>query len=95
MDPLGYMHICQGISIGNLFHTPLREICENYDPDSHPIVGPLLEGGPVEIVRRYRLTHREQYADACHLCYEARKDLRDQFPEILIPDQVYGIFEEG
>ena len=95
LDPLGYLHICQGISIGNLFHEPLREICENYDPDSHPIVSPLLEGGPVEIVRRNRLTHREQYADACHLCYEARKDLRDQFPEILIPDQVYGIFEEG
>lgn len=95
LDPLGYLHICQGISIGNLFHKPLREICEDFDPESHPIVGPLLEGGPVELVRRYGLTHREQYADACHLCYEARKDLRDQFPEIVTPDQVYGVFEEG
>ncbi len=95
LDPLGYLHICQGISIGNLFHKPLREICESYDPESHPIIGPLLEEGPVEIVRRYGLAHREQYADACHLCYEVRKDLRDKFPEVLLPDQVYGIYEEG
>jgi len=95
LDPLGNLHICQGISIGNLFHKPLREICEDYEPESHPIVGPLLEGGPVEIVRRYGLTHHEVYADACHLCYEARVELRDQFSEILTPDQVYGIFDEG
>lgn len=95
LDPLGYLHICQGISIGNLFQKPLREICEEYDPESHPIVRPLLDGGPVEIVRRYGLTHHEAYADACHLCYEARVELRNQFPEILTPDQVYGIFDDG
>src|SRR3990172_13273311 len=49
VDPLGNVHICQGIAIGNLFRTPLKEICETYDPDAHPIVGPLLRGGPVEL----------------------------------------------
>lgn len=93
VDPFGNLHICQGISLGNLFHTPLKEICETYDPDSHPITGPLLEGGPVALVRHYALPHEESYADACHLCSEARRALRAQFPEILTPDQVYGVVE--
>ncbi len=94
VDPFGNLHICQGISIGNLFRTPLKEICETYDPDSHPIVGPLLKGGPAELVCCYGLSHAETYADACHLCYEARRALRKQFPEILGPDQMYGVLKE-
>jgi hypothetical protein len=94
VDPLGNLHICQGISIGNLFRTPLKEICKAYNPDSHPIIGPLLEGGPVELVRRYGLSHEETYADACHLCYEARRALRSRFSETLGPDQMYGTVEE-
>lgn len=93
VDPFGNLHICQGISLGNLFHRPLREICETYDPDSHPITGPLLEGGPVELVQRYELPHEERYADACHLCCEACRTLRRRFPEILVPDQMYGVVE--
>ena len=91
VDPFGNLHICQGIVIGNLFQTPLKEICERYDPDRHPIVGPLLRGGPIGLVNDYRVPHRDAYADACHLCYEARRDLRDRFPEILKPDQMYGV----
>jgi hypothetical protein len=94
VDPLGKLHICQGISIGNLFRSPLKEICETYDPDSHPIIGPLLEGGPVELVRRYGLPHEETYADACHLCYQGRHILRRRFAETLGPDQMYGALEE-
>jgi MoaA/NifB/PqqE/SkfB family radical SAM enzyme len=93
VDPYGNLHICQGISLGNLFNTPLSEICDTYDPKSHPITGPLLEGGPVELVRRYELPHEERYADACHLCCEACRALRERFPEILMPDQMYGVFE--
>lgn len=90
VDPFGNLHICQGISLGNLFEKPLGEICETYDPDSHPITAPLLDGGPAELLRRYDLPHEERYADACHLCYEARRTLRRRFPEILGPDQMYG-----
>jgi MoaA/NifB/PqqE/SkfB family radical SAM enzyme len=93
VDPFGHLHICQGISIGNLFEKPLNEICETYEPDSHPIIGPLLEGGPAELVRRYGLPHDVTYADACHLCDTARRALRDRFPEILGPDQMYGVPE--
>ncbi len=91
VDPFGNLHICQGIVIGNLFRTSLKEICEKYDPDAHPITGPLLRGGPIELVQCYGLPHREKYADACHLCYEARRTLRKQFPAELTPDQMYGV----
>ena len=80
MDPLGYVHVCQGVTIGNLFQQPLKEICEAYDPESHPICGPLLDGGPAALVTEYGLPHREAYADACHLCYEARLGLRSRVP---------------
>lgn len=91
LDPLGNIHICQGISIGNVFETPLKEICENYNADSHPICGPLLSGGPAALVSEYNLTPESNYADACHLCYQARTQLRARFPEILHPDQMYGV----
>jgi MoaA/NifB/PqqE/SkfB family radical SAM enzyme len=93
VDPFGEIHICQGISLGNVLQssTPLREICETYDPDTHPITGPLLTGGPAELVRRFESPHDEAYADACHLCYETRRSLRERFPGILRPDQMYGV----
>jgi MoaA/NifB/PqqE/SkfB family radical SAM enzyme len=91
VDPFGNVHACHGISLGNVFETPLRKICAGYDPDRHPITGPLLEGGPVALARRYRVEHEEGYADACHLCDATRRALRGRFPDILTPDQVYGI----
>jgi organic radical activating enzyme len=94
VDPLGNMHICQGISLGNLFQTPLRMICEQYIPDSHPISGPLLHGGPVELARKYAIPCSDGYADACHLCFEVRRSLRGRFPDILMPDQMYGVMDE-
>jgi hypothetical protein len=92
LDPLGYLQICQGINIGNLFERPLVEICAEYDPDQHPITGPLLSGGPAELVQRYELPLEDEYADACHLCYNARLLLRERFAEQLGPDQVYGSY---
>jgi MoaA/NifB/PqqE/SkfB family radical SAM enzyme len=92
LDPLGYIHICQGISVGNILQSPLKEIWEAYDPDRHPVTGPLNRGGPVELCRVYELPHDSYYADVCHLCYRLRETLRQQFPEILAPDQVYGLF---
>lgn len=91
VDPPGNLHVCQGITIGNLFRTPLKELIRQYDPDADPIIGPLLSGGPVELVTRYGVPHTLTYADACHLCYESRRWLRPQFPAILQPDSMYGI----
>lgn len=91
LDPLGNLHICQGISIGNLFKQPLKEIWAEYDPEGHPITGPLLRGGPAELARGYDVSMAEEYADACHLCYATRISLRERFPAHLLPDQMYGV----
>jgi hypothetical protein len=90
VDPFGYLHICQGISIGNLLERPLAGIVADFRPEEHPVIGPLLDGGPAEIVRRYGLAHEDGYADHCHLCYASRRALRSRFPDVLTPDQMYG-----
>jgi len=90
VDSFGNLHICQGISIGNLLERSLTDIMGEYDADKHPIVGPLLAGGPAEIVRRYGFAHENGYADHCHLCYKSRCALRERFPAELTPDQMYG-----
>ncbi|MDH3612167.1 MAG: hypothetical protein OES10_02720 [Gammaproteobacteria bacterium] len=90
VDPFGNLHICQGISIGNLLQRTLTDIMAEYDADDHPIVGPLVAGGPAEIVRRYDLAHEDGYADHCHLCYKSRCALRERLPDVLTPDQMYG-----
>jgi len=76
--------------MGNLFERPLIEIVATYDPQAQPIVGPLLAGGPAALVERYQLPHEETYVDACHLCYTLRDALRERFPEVLGPGQMYG-----
>lgn len=93
VDPMGYLHICQGISIGNLYQDSLKEICAGYDPQAHPITDPLLTGGPAELADRYQVPRAEAYADACHLCYTTRTALRSRFPEYLLPDQMYGAYQ--
>ncbi len=93
LDPFGNLHVCQGISVANLFETPLKDICQQYDPEAHPIVEPLLHGGPAELARRYHSPDQERYADACHLCYQTRRDIRDQFPHILTPEHMYTVVE--
>jgi len=90
LDPMGNLHLCQGLLLGNLFERPLREIIRSYRPQAHPIVGPLLRGGPAELVRRYDVPHADGYADACHLCFSARRTLRGRFPAELGPDPMYG-----
>ena len=93
LDPLGNLHICQGLVIGNVFEKPLKQICAEYDADSHPICGLLHSGGPAALVTEYNLEHASHYTDACHLCYEARVALRTRFPTLLAPDQMYGVMK--
>ena len=90
IDPFGHVHVCQGICIGNAWQTPLPKIFENYEAAKNPIVEALVEGGPTALVKRFGLPHKDVYADACHLCYEARLMLKEKFPQILCPPQIYG-----
>jgi len=91
VDPFGYLHLCQGLVIGNMFVRPLKEILAHFDPCVHPIAGPLIEGGPRRLVETYALDHEPEYVDACHLCYMARQMLREEFPMLLGPDHMYGL----
>jgi hypothetical protein len=95
VDPFGHVHICQGISLGNVLRESLRDICERYDPGTHPITRPLIEGGPAGLARRYDQTPASgaTFADACHLCDTTRRALRSRFPDVLTPDQMYGVPE--
>jgi len=90
IDAEGYVHLCQGLTMGRLQDMTLDALVAAYRPTEHPVVGPLLSGGPAELVRRYGLPHRAGYGDACHLCYSAREALRERFPEYLGPGQMYG-----
>jgi len=89
IDPLGYLHICQGITIGNLLEKSLDKIWAEYDAHTHPITGPILKGGPIELAKKHGVEHADGYADVCHFCFEVRSQLRDKFPVELGPDQMY------
>ncbi len=91
VDCFGHVHLCQGISMGNWLKTPLWKLVRDYDPRAHPIVGPLLAGGPIELARRYGVPVGPGYVDECHLCYLVRRALLDRFPDHLAPRQVYGM----
>jgi hypothetical protein len=91
VDAYGNVQICQGISMGNCWITPLSELVRDYDAQKHPICGPLLRGGPIRLVEEYGLDLNDEYVDECHLCYAARLALLDKFPEHLAPRQAYGI----
>jgi hypothetical protein len=91
IDCFGNTQICQGLSIGNFWNKSLSELISEYNPEEHPICGPLIKGGPAQLVKEYNLEHEEEYVDECHLCYLARKSLLDKFPQYLGPQQVYGL----
>jgi hypothetical protein len=91
LDPFGHTHVCQGLSIGNVWESPLSALAAHYEPESHPICGPLLEGGPALLAERYGVEPEEGYVDECHLCYRTRLALLNRFPQYLAPRQVYGL----
>jgi MoaA/NifB/PqqE/SkfB family radical SAM enzyme len=90
IDPYGNVHVCQGITIGNVREERLLNIIAKYDPGTHPIVAPIIRGGPAELVKVHSIPHQNRYVDACHLCYQARKTLRAKYPDILLPKYFYG-----
>ncbi len=91
VDAFGNVFPCQGISLGNMWKTPLAEIDSSYDAQAHPICGPLIRGGPAQLARDYGVELGAEYVDECHFCFLVRKALIDRFPEYLGPPQVYGL----
>ncbi|MEK7408613.1 MAG: radical SAM protein [Acidobacteriota bacterium] len=91
VDCHGNAHICQGVSMGNMWTAPLARLVREYNARAHPICGPLVAGGPLQLAREYGVALSDDYVDECHCCYAVRKALRDRFPEHLVPRQVYGL----
>ncbi len=91
LDPYGYVHLCQGLVMGNICGMKISDLVKNYNGDLHPICGPLLKGGPALLARKYDVKHEDAYVSACHFCYLVRLALLDSFPEYLAPRQVYGL----
>lgn len=90
VDAFGNLQICQGISIGNVWETPLDQLVREYSPRTHPICGPLIEGGPALLAQVLGFSPPpEGVADACHLCFLARRAAREKYPGVLAPAQVY------
>jgi hypothetical protein len=90
IDPYGNVQLCQGLCLGNAGQESLSTLVKNYAASNHPIVAPIVAGGPARLVKEYNLPHEDGYVDACHLCYGARKAMLDRFPQFLAPRQVYG-----
>lgn len=91
VDAFGHVQVCQGVSIGNMWETPLSELVAEYDASAHPICGPLSRGGPAELARTHGVELDGAFAAECHYCYLVRRALIDRFPEFLAPRQVYGL----
>lgn len=91
LDCYGLLHLCQGLTLGPL---PITQALAAYDPAGHPIVRLLFDGGPLALARfaaGFGFALAPHYADACHLCYLAREFLRPRFPDLLGPDEMYGL----
>ncbi len=91
VDAYGNVHLCQGLSMGNIWEKSLRDLLRRYDAHNHPIVGPLLQGGPIGLTKEHGLAISDSYVDECHLCYTARKQLLPHFPQYLAPKEAYGL----
>ncbi len=59
LDGQGWVHLCQGLVMGNGLMTPLADLVRDYDPARHPVVGPLLRGGPAELAREFGVPEQE------------------------------------
>jgi hypothetical protein len=91
LDAYGNVHLCQGLSMGNMWDVPLSKLVKQYNADSHPICRPLANGGPALLARECEVPHEDEYVDACHMCYLVRQALIDRFPQYLAPRLVYGL----
>ena len=90
VDAFGNVHLCQGLLLGNCFQAPLSLLLERYDPETHPVVGPILRRGPAGLADETGIEAGNAFVDACHLCYRVRERLAERFPGLLGPEGVYG-----
>lgn len=95
VDCFGYVHVCQGLSLGNMWERPLSMLLRDYSVNAHPICEALVSGGPRLLAERFEVDVDPGYVDECHCCSLVRATLIDRFPEYLGPPQIYGKSESN
>jgi len=83
VDELGFVTICPGLSIGNAREASLRKIIEEYYYGDSVVIASLHDNGMKGLMNRASengFVPKEAYINGCHLCYEARRFLRNIFP---------------
>jgi len=91
IDPYGWVLLCPGLSVGNAQTTSLSHILNTYDPASIPVLNILRKEGPAGLLKEAQTQGFTPgtYVNECHLCYEVRKYLRKDYPN-LVPEVCYG-----
>ncbi len=92
IDLYGNVMICYGLKIGNIHKNSLQEIISTYTPENYPLIKDLALQGPQALYKKakslgYKLS--DSYYDECDLCYQSRRILQKDFPEILGPKECY------
>ncbi|MGD8394466.1 MAG: radical SAM protein [Candidatus Eiseniibacteriota bacterium] len=91
VDAFGTVQVCQGVSIGNLWRTPLAQLMARYEAARHAVCGPLVRGGPRALADEHGVALDGDFVDECHYCFSVRRALLERLPEALGPRQVYGL----
>jgi hypothetical protein len=84
VDEFRFVTICPGLSIGNTRKASVRKIVKGYDYKSHRVIAALYDEGMkglMNLASKNGFVPKEAYVSGCHFCYEARKFLRNIFPE--------------
>ena len=96
-EPLALEYVAAGVRdrhdvriLDMRLHGDLPGVLAEYRPHEHPVVGPLLAGGPAALAQKYGLPAGDEYVDHCHLCFLVRRNIVDDLPQYLCPKDTYG-----
>ncbi len=94
VDPYDNIQTNCGVILGRAGSLPLNELLRDGPGHANFVASLLSTGGPTALAAYARDRHGwappATAASKCHLCYQARSFLRQFYPEILGPAEVYG-----
>ncbi|MBU1535965.1 4Fe-4S cluster-binding domain-containing protein [Myxococcota bacterium] len=85
LDPGGNLHLCPGIILHNIFMGHIRQYFRDFDSEKHPVIGPLLRGGPPQLAKAFNIPISGGFADQCHLCFHVRRQAAAVHPHLFPP----------
>ena len=96
IDPYGnvFSSTCSGIVLGNITHTPLEKIWQDFQPSNNELINALFTTGPYGLLKAAAnggYAPLPLYADKCHLCTHLRQFLfsKNLFSETVGPKNCY------